>query len=757
MADQHWATLEDAAEVARAAQERFRKFEDTLRERDLDSMKLATYAYYGCDENGHSSERVGKEGSQDQVRYVVDDEFGTAMRNMLTLACAQPGGFIPVPRNTDSTAQQASMVVKGVLEHYFDPSGGGLDETAFRATENGRLHHWAWISGCWDEDIGDPVQDIPVMGATSAPPAGDQRVTSEPPAADQRDTSGAPAEPQPEVSGWTQTTTGDPRFSVHLATDVAFEYDARGEMQWVDIRTWENKFDLAAKLEQRAQREPAEEAQRLLALAQQVREYRPDPDPKNDTSRELRDWRSEAKRNEYSDEVPVFELRHAVTLGCPEGRQLRYLTPEMVLEDGPAKYGEELECHMVKAGERIGTPRGFTRSTLALNLQRCLDALTSIPYSNLAAGGLNWWVARENSFVKAEDVNEALRMMYVRENPKEAIVPLTLAQTPPELYPFLQDIRSRIDAKFGMNEFSMGRDTKDRPGVMGALLDESAQRAVSDTAKMYNTDARLWMANSLVRLYAKYGTHSRKLPEIVGRSNQAMLIEFSGKHFQAVASVRAEPVPAIMRSTAGRLELANLKLEAKGKGMDPLQEQALIQLVMTGKDDQVTEPQLKHAINIQAENERLLAGQMLDSPPPEVDPLTGQPLAPMGPVMRTAIWSDPQVPHILGHASILTLTVRGDANIMTNADNHIRAHLMLCGPEDLMRLTAMGFTLPVGFRPPPMLPAGDPNAPQGSGEGGGVASDVKKALPATAGPNGPPTPQTPDGDRWSPQGQVTTQ
>jgi hypothetical protein len=759
----HWATPhpdetpeQTSERIARQAIERVEDFEETLRERDLDSMRLAHFAYYGCDEQGHTSARVSKEGSQEQVRYVVDDEFGTAFRNMLTIATAQPGGFLPVPINTNSTAQRASAVTRGVLEHYFDDGGGGLDRLALQVTEAGKLHHWAWVSACWDEDAGDPVEDVPEVApaAPSMPmnpaamPMQGMMPPGQPPAMEA---------PQPQVTGWTQTKTGDPKFRKHLATDVAFEYDARGDLQWVVIKTWENKFDLAAKLEQQARLAPTrEDGNRLLALVDEVRSFQP-LQQRDDLTRDLRDWRDEKKEgSSLSDEVPVYELRHAVTPGCPEGRHMRYLSQDVVLEDGPAKYGKDLLCHMAKAGEQIGTPRGFTRAINALSLQRMLDALTSIPYSSLVSGGLNWWVTNTNNFEKVESLNEALRLLYVKGDPKDAIVPLSLVDIPAETFPFMGDIRDRIDQKLGMNEFSMGRDNKDRPASMGALLDESAQRAVSDTAQMFQ-DVRLWMAKALVTLFAAHGEHSRTLPELVGNTKRAMMLTFSGEHFRAIASVRPEPVPALMRSTAGRLELARLKMESKAAGMDPVQEQALLQLVMTGRDEQTTDPALAQAIQIQEENERLLAGEMLDSPPPPVDPMTGMPLPPMPgqpPPVRTALWSDPHIPHILGHTSQLSLDVRRDPRIVDNTTLHVFAHLMQCGPEDLMKLTAMGYTLPPQFRPPPMLPGGPGAPPPEKGgkkpEGGTPAGQPQQA-------NLPPTPPTPGGDRWSPSGAVVPQ
>lgn len=758
----HWATDPDPKKVAAAAVERFTRFEGNLQQRDLDRMLLATYAYHGCDEDGNETHRVSRLGKDQQVRYLMDNEFRVALQSKLTMVRANPPGFIPVPINTDTASEKTSLLVRGVVDYYLGE--GKVDEKCGDATELGELHSWGWLYASWEDEEGPVAQKLPTLGPmpvqppdVAAPPMPGQTDVVPPPAPGPTDGTQPPGlPPLRPVTGVQEVKAGDVYFEAVLASDVAFDYDARGPLQWLIVRRYVNKFDLAARVE-------AKDAGAGAGLAKRIREYTAEGSAQNKLAWALRSWKTERRtESDLSDEVAIYEVRHLPTPGCPQGRWLRYLSADIVIDDGPARYGDDLMCHCALAGKRVGTKRGYSTAHDALALQRALDTLSSIPYSNQAAGGLNILVAKEGSELRAENLFEGTKVLYgVGDDPSKLVTVLELVRTPPEVFAFRDSVKSSVDEKMGMNAQSMGRDDRDLAGVAMALLDDTTQRNISSTAQSH-TETRTFAANAIIRLYKRFGRHSRKLAMLVGKSKQPMLQKFSGEDFESIDRVVPEPTSALTRTPAGRLGVAQMLIEAAGKGVQP---ELILSVTETGKYEPLTEDPMAEILTIREENERLMSGEVLDTPPPPVDPVTGQPIPPppgAPPPVSTAMYTDNPLKHIMGHRPVLSSTAaRKNSEVVRNTRMHLEAHV-----RDLMAWIS-GDPLYIALHGPPPQGLAPPAPPPGEGEGGGKKAGggeggPPKAPPAGAGsaPGGgqtPPTPVKPSGERWSPTGEISTQ
>lgn len=719
----YWPNLQ-GAELAAKIIEHFETFEFHLRERDLDRMLLATYAYYGQDEDGDETHRISRKGKQGQVRKLMDNEYRSVLSNKLTIATADLGGFLPVPINSDADAQAATMRARGILDYYFDAKRG--DRVCVQATEMSENLAWAWVDTPWDEDAGPKVGATPLLG--NAPEPGLDAAPDAMPA------------PRPMV-GAVDEMAGDVEAVPLLPSDVSFDYDARGELQWLIIRRWHNKYDLAARVEKRGT--PA-----AIELAERIRSFTWAPKA-DDVSRQLRQWSHSTSSRAASDEVPVYELRHVKTPGCPRGRWARVLSADLLIDEGPERYftaaGSDLACYRIKAGERYGTPRAYSSAHDMLGLQRAVDALTSILYSNEAGLGLNVLVSFEGSEVRPEEVRQGLINLVVKGGPELMPKVLSLVRTSPEVPASRMQFKSDMGTKAGMDSLSMGREDRALSGSAFALLDTKTQRAVSGTRGAVN-DLRRDVATGILRRLAQFGKHSRTLPLVAGKSKRLIFGGFSGKDLEGFDRVKVEDLPPVMRSYSGRFEVLKMVLEGKAQGIMP---EAIIAFAETGKWDGFSEGPMADELTIREENERLLAGEELDSEPLPVDPMTGQQLPPppgAPPRTATAIYTDNPIGHIMGHRVVTSSpTGRRNPTIVRNTTNHQLAHL-----RDLQRWMSGDPLMLALHGPPPQMPmqALPPGAPPAAGS--------PSAEPAPSAESGQPQPPTnpSTGEKWTPTGAV---
>lgn len=717
---QHWATL-PADKLAPKVREKFDEFQEALRARDLDRMLLATYAYFGCDEDGNETARIGRKGKQSQIRYLMDNEYRTVLRNKLTIATSEPAGFVPVPANSDSDTQASVVIARAVLDYYFDEFGA--EKQCLMAAEASENLAWAWVDVPWNERAGPKAPRRPGLAPM---PMGEAM--------------GAEGEAPPPNLQLVEETVGDAEVRFYLPTEVAFEFDARGDRQYLILLRWVNKYDLAAEAPDDATR------QKILALG---------PDGNTTTaSAQIRGWNSQGSVSApraTSDEVPVLELRHKKTPGCPDGRWFRVVGGDIALSDGPARYVDELgqddlACYRIAAGERYGTPRAYTSAHDALGLQRAVDTLTSVPYSNQAAQGLNVILNPEGNNLRPEDLREGLMALNYKGGSEAKPERLDLAHTDAQIFEFRKTLKADVGSKMGMDDQAMGRGALPSSGALAALLDDKTQRSVSGLAKAYN-ELRREVATGILRRFKQFGHQSRTLPLMLGKSKRAVMGSFSKNELGGIDRVKVETTSNAMRTASGRWQLGQMVIDAKAKGL-PIE--PLITLIETGKWEPLVEDEYAEQLTIREENERLLAGEALEPPPPPVVAPGQPPPPPAQQVAPTALFTDHPLKHILGHRPVLASpAARKNQAVVDNAAAHMMAHVGI-----LMRWVQGDPLLLALHGPPPQMPMpgslGPGGPPPGPPSGGGEAP----SGPTEGRPAPPKNPS--NGQPWTPTGEVNS-
>lgn len=699
-------------ELAAKVLERFKQFQSDLRSNDtLKRMELSARAYHTEDERGRTGLEISKEGEDEQLRGLKVNHYRANVKNKLAMALAEMPAFVPISKNTDKKSMAQTLVAKGLLDWKM---GEGVEDEVRTAMEAAEVMDWAWVDVWWDEKAGEPAQED---GRPVEIPIADEETG--------------------EVIDVQRPREGDVAVRMRLATDVGFDLRARGALRWIIVRDHLNKHDVAADLEASGM---VDEAERVRGMS---------AEKGNDADQFIRGTWGGGEE----DEIPVYELRHLPCPALPEGVRVRVLAEDLILSGPEPLPYTDLSCYMAMSGKRLGRNHGFSSTPDTLNLQRGIDVLTSIAYSNHQALGSQFIWSPTGDEVTVKKLTKALSHLKSKNEPKGII----LAKPNPEALALRQQLITESAQMLGMNPTSMGREEKQMSGVAFALQDTVAQRAVSPTAKAA-TRLMQQVATAIIRIYRDFAAYSRSIPMKVGKSKVPMVRDFSRDDIDGIERVAVETVSPLMRTPSGRLEIANQVAALKAQNGQPMTAEQLITLIETGRYEPLTEGPAAQMLQIRSENERLAQGEALDSPPPPVDPMTGQPmmdpLAP--PPVATAVFTDNHLLHIQEHAAVLASPeARADPAIVANVGDHINAHIRLWRETDPALLASLGI-------PPPPMPGmmpGDPSmtgAPQPGAESGtpppkgGGASNTVPGKDAGL----PSQPKMPNGESYSPTGAV---
>lgn len=718
----HFAAMENE-ELAAEMRERFNSFtDDLIRCGDMERMRIAYLNFYGSDPEGGQTEKTQARGAQDRLRKLKVNHFRAALKTRVELATSELPEYLPVPVSSDQRAIAQSQFGKALLRYYRKDKG--LDAAVVETVLAGETMGWSWLDVPWDSTVGPAVgAELIGLDETSQPPGPVVREVYE----------------------------GDLSYEPLLAPTVAMDLRRRdGLVPYVIIQKWRNKYDLAASyLNETGDQETADQIAGLTS----------ERNVKDDLEFLYGIWGAERE----DDDIEVLEFRH---LPCPavrEGRCARLVGDSIFLKGATREkspYQKDLGIYRYVAGRRLGGPRGYSSANDIGGLQTAIDTLSSIPYSNQRALGGNIIWSPEGSGLEYRKLTEGLGHITTK-SPMHKPEVLDTLSTAKEIFDFRDTLIREESTLLSLDNLSMGREERDLSGAAMALLDTRTQRGVSSVAEGAG-GLLMQGCNQTLRLLQMHATTSRKVPLIVGKAKKSMLREFSAKDLDLLDSTQAEEVSALMRVPSGRLEVANQLLAAKGAGGQPLiNEQQYMAVLETGQLEPLTEGPMAQLMNIRQENERLSAGEVLDSPPPPVDPLTGMPLPlPPGapPPVTTALIIDHHPMHISEHVTVLASPeARADPAIAAATLNHIQAHIRLWREADPALLASLGIPPP----PAPVMTAmpgqEGGTAPPADGEATGTEppapAESTSSIPVV--PGGPAMPTNPStGEEYSPTGAI---
>lgn len=456
---------------------------------------------------------------------------------------------------------------------------------------------------------------------------------------------------------------GDLEFKSLDPLNVMFDFgkDCWDDQEWVVIRTFVNRHNLASKY--------PELADKILEVETRDKS-------------EKRGKISLSKIDE-TDDIAVYELFHKRTESTPNGRYLLYINDEIFLEDGPMPY-RRLPVFRIAPSNYIGTSRGYTPLWDLMPLQQAANSMYSTVLTNLTAFGVQNVLVPEGSNIKLSEIAGGLN--FIDYTPTEGPTggrpeALNLTRSPAEAFNYLGIVEKAMETISGINAVTRGNPEQNlRSGNALALIQSQALQYISGFQQEY-VQLMEDVGSAIVEILQDYAEAPR-IAEIVGKSNAARVREFSRDSLDRVQRVIVDVGNPLSNTTAGRSEMAQNLIQM---GLITTPEQ-YFSVLNSGNLETMTEAPTKKMQLIKSENEALVAGDEV-----------------------IAIAIDDHDMHIAEHISVLSdSSLRFDNELVTRVLAHIQEHKDLQATEAQKYLDSKTLAKqpPVPSTPPPPAPGG---------------------------------------------------
>lgn len=658
----------------------------------FDLLNKAWKCYFGFAPEGvHATSALGRGGDQGETTEIRINHARSLSGALLNLVVAQKLAWQPKAVNLDAEAVAAVDLARSTLEYYWQDKK--VSQYATRAVEECLPQTEGFVFTPWDETLGEDIGVEPIPGTDQ------ERIVK----------------------------SGDIAFYNVASWDVIRDHNKKSwdELDWVTVRLWHNRFDLAAQY-------PLNAEEILLAPAYVEGAHR--------------DSHGDAEHN--SDDVPVYYFFHKDKPSLPGGRETVFLEGgKTVLKHSRLTY-DRIPLHRVVPAELFGTPYGYSPFIEILGMQEAYDSISTDLLSNISTFGRQSIAMPQGSEIPVDQVAGGFNLFTFPQNfTSNPIQAINLVQCSPQQFQFRDGLRNEMELCFGINAVVRGQaPDKDMSGAALALLQSQALQQSSTLAANYVQMVQD-IGNSVIQILRRKATAPRRIA-ISGRRTSYLLQlenrEFSGKDFGRVEKVQVEVGNPLAQTPAGRSEIAD-KLIAMGLIRTAEQYH---QMLLTGQFDPLTRNIQDELTNIISENEDIARGEK-----------------------PVAMLQDDHVLHVKEHkVTVANPAARRNPAVLKAYMDHVHEHYSLyynVPPEmvlmDPLYHDRMLFLMGIPPPPPMMIPPGamapqsvpgDLAAPQPEGALSQVmpmGENPATGAPPTQGPNMPNMPTNPaTGSEWNP-------
>jgi hypothetical protein len=442
------------------------------------------------------------------------------------------------------------------------------------------------------------------------------------------------------------------------------------ERDWLIIRSFENKYTLAAQY--------PEFAEKIVNLQYDYQIVVDD----------IMDFTFNNSFLKETDLIPVYEFFHEDISSCPGGRYVYYLQDETVLIDSPLPY-KGIPIDRISCGEIRDLPFGYTVAWDLLPLQKAVDVAHSTIQTNQEVFGVQNILVPDGSNIGLEELGGGLNV--IKYSPQlgepKAFAPV---QTPAEIFSHLPMVIQEMETLSGVN--SVVRGQPEASLKSGAALVFIASQAYQSSLPLQASYTQLLedVGTRTINILKDYASVPR-IAMIAGIDNRMEMKEFTGEDLGSINRVLVDVGNPLTHSITGRLELAEkyINTPPEARGM-------LTQIMATGRYEPEFTSEVSKRLRVKSENEALLQGS--------------------SPV--NALVTDDHKFDLPEHLSLIdSVEARNDPAILERVLTHVQQHIDLLetGNPKILQLTG-NLTpdnkagIPQG-QPPGMAPLADGSNP----------------------------------------------
>lgn len=607
-------------------------------------------AYYASSGDTHQVVFGGQQG--ELVNFPVN-HFRNIATHIQNMVCSNRPSIECRASNTDYKSLVQTYLANNILEYYMREKK--LEVYLKQATEYAIVYGSGFIVMEWDATRGELVDYIEETK--------------------------------------TKIYEGDILFENLSPFDVMYDGTKEsGNHDWVLIRRWKNKYDLAAKY--------PEFADKIKGLQ-----------TKSETQK-LR--MGVTSLLDTTDDVQVMEFYHNRTESMPDGRYMMFLSSDIVLQDVAMPY-RVLPVLRIAPSNIHGTPHGYTPMFDLLPLQEILNSLYSTVATNQNAFGVQNVLNPRGSDISVNQLGGGLNVIDYNAQPGlpngGKPEPLNLTNTPAEIFKMIDMVKQDMETLSGVNSVARGNpEASLKSGTALALVQSMALQFMSGLQQSY-VELIEGAGTSIIKILQDFA-HTPRIVAIAGKTNRAYMKEFTSEDISNISRVVVDVGNPMAHTTAGRVQMAEQLLQ-----YGSIKSEQYVNLIHTGNLDAITEDTVHESLLIRAENETLIDGEI-----------------------PSAVFTENHREHINMHRSVLfDPELKKDAELVSRVQAHIQNHIQLLqttDPNILMALNQQPIAPP---QPPPPQQGPQGGPPPGAGgpppPGGGNAS--AEMMPPEQGQAGP--------------------
>jgi hypothetical protein len=602
--------------------------------------------------------------------------------------------------NTDVKSMQQARLGTGIIDYY--QRERGLEEVLRTAAVHALVFAQGFVMHTWDPDTGDPAEQEKAGIIDQIPDPQMAPMDQMAPMGGGLPVDGNPVPMMAETLPQGPKFKGDVVLRNPTALDVAWNCSRPWkEKKWVIVRTYENRWDLAAMYPEKHDEilTYEEEKQSALSFYTGIPEYLDE------------------------DQVPVFHFFHERTPAVPTGRYCQWI-PDNWLRDTELPY-KRIPVSRISAGEWVGTGTGWTPAfSLQAPQEMHNGEISSIITNHAAYASQGLWAPPGSERITILTPKKGPRIYSSPVKPE----PLPFLSPNPELHKMEDRIVQHMQLISGVSGATRGiPEAGVTAGNALALLDAKSVQANSPFVYSYQKLGEE-VATAVLQMFQQFATMERSVV-VLGIHNMPHLETFTNNNLEMVDRVVVESVNPMTKTLAGK--------DAKAKDLISIgaikNVEQYNQVYETGNLDPMFEADRAQLNVVRQENEALMLGESIE-------------------VMDV----DYHSLHIREHQGVLsTMAVRRDPKVAANTLAHIMDHVMRSiNPGSQVLQAIMGYQdismFAMGMGQPAMSPMGgptttsNPGAPPKVQDGtGGETAPANPAEPNPMAPKQVPVPNQP--------------
>jgi hypothetical protein len=514
------------------------------------------------DDNQACTWRINRGGEDGEMLLNAENHYRAIGQSQVNLICAQRPTVNFLARNSDKQSIARASVANGLVEHYLTEVG--LEAMFKDGCENAVFTTEGFYMVDWD----------PKLGPTAGRALPEEDENGEPVV----DEMGVPATRMVEMP------VGDVRVRLFGPFDVIRDVHSTSyrELTWKILRTWVNKWDLASRY--------PEVADKITHMG-----------GGNDAESRI----SPEGGKDDNDLLPVYEFYHEKTPAVPEGRYVKFVK-ELWLEGGPLPF-KKIPLTRECPAELKGTPFAYSAMLDLLGAQETVNGLDTSMTTNQLGRGIGNMLVPRNANMSLEQFGSSMNAIkYDGELEPKA---LTMPPTPAEFFQYKKDKISAMEVISGINSVVRGSPSEavgaDASGSKLALLQAQAVQQNNGLEKNH-VQAIRDVAMNIIRVFRAFGGSEQRVLQTIGKYNSYKVREFMPSDLEDIENLTVDIGNPVTRQISGRMAIADRLVELGLIKQENMRH--YITLIRDGVLDPLVEGTEASMLRIEEENEKLLAG-----------------------------------------------------------------------------------------------------------------------------------------------------